>query len=523
MTFIFKKNPINAHILLISVLIFLVFISLLWSDSQSLIAHDEGLYARRAKLISDSGDWLSPFVSPHHKTVGSYWAIAISLKLFGISDWASRLPSIVAGYIATLLFYLTALRYFKPLNSLVASLSLMAMPIYFQSLRTAGPDMILIALIMAQVYFLTSAKDALRKIFGWKIFCFGLCLSLSFFVRSLAALIPLVSLFPLIFVLNYLRSKQFWIWAISGLFLGSLPLIFSLLSVFDDHGYSGLFSLISFASRKADVTEWNLFSSIPFYITRLVLFTFPAFAFLLPRMQSFRQIIFSVKARVLQTELNALTILFPLIYIVVLSFIGTKHYHYLMPLVPLLALNIARIDLIYKRSTFKFEAYFAGVMFVLYLLGACTLYFKRNELLDASFYAGFFAVILSSVLCFYAFYSRLLARRNISPFALIFAFLMAQYLTIFALSASGIIWSTNKELKLLAGSVNSECKSGAYLYGLSSKDVTVLRFYLDNSYVLQSLGSLSATSGKCLVSSKSLKKQVLRDLSGHEISNIYFR
>ena len=174
MPFILKKSPLNAHIFLISVLIFLVFVSLLWSDSQSLIAHDEGLYARRARLISDSGDWFSPFASPHHKTVGSYWAIAISLKLFGISDWASRLPSVVAGYIATLLFYLTALRYFKPLNSLVASLSLIAMPIYFQSMRTAGPDMILIALIMAQVYFLTSAKDASRRIFCWKIFCFGL-------------------------------------------------------------------------------------------------------------------------------------------------------------------------------------------------------------------------------------------------------------------------------------------------------------------------------------------------------------
>ena len=100
---------------------------------------------------------------------------------------------------------------------------------------------------------------------------------------------------------------------------------------------------------------------------------------------------------------------------------------------------------------------------------------------------------------------------------------MAQYLTIFALSASGIIWSTNKELKALAGSVNSECKSGAYLYGLSSKDVTVLRFYLDNSYVLQSLGSLPVTSGRCLVSSKSFKKQILRDLPSHEISSLYFR
>ena len=518
-----KKNTVNVHIFLISLLIFIVFISLLWPDAQSLIAHDEGLYARRAKLISDSGDWLSPFASPHHKTVGSYWAIAISLKIFGISDWASRLPSVVAGYIATLFFYFTSLRYFKPLNSLVASLSLITMPIYFQSLRTAGPDMILIALIMAQVYFLTSAKDASCKIFRWKIISFGACVTMSLFVRSLAGLIPLLSLIPLIFVLKYLRSIQFWVWAISGLFLGLIPLIFSLLSVFGDHGYSGLFSLVSFASRKADVNESNLFSSLPFYFTRLVLLTFPAFVFLLPRMQSFGKIIFSAKARALRMELNALTILFPLIYMIVLSFMGTKHYHYLLPLVPLLALNIARMDLIFKRSTFKLETSFAGVMFVLYMLGACALYFRREGLLDASFYAVFFAVVLSSVLCFYAFCYRVFSRRKISPFALIFAFLMAQYLTIFALSASGIIWSTNKELKALASSVNSECKSGVYLYGLPSKDETVLSFYLDNSYVLRSLDGLSPAHGRCLVSVESSKRQVLQDLTGHKISNFYFR
>ena len=127
--------------------------------------------------------------------------------------------------------------------------------------------MILIALIMAQVYFLTSAKDASRRVFRWKILGFGVCVAMSFFVRSLVALIPLVSLFPLILVLQYVRSIQFWTWAISGLFLGSIPLIFNLLSVFEDHGYSGLVSLVSFASRKADVTESNLFSSLPFYLS----------------------------------------------------------------------------------------------------------------------------------------------------------------------------------------------------------------------------------------------------------------
>ena len=162
-------------------------------------------------------------------------------------------------------------------------------------------------------------------------------------------------------------------------------------------------------------------------------------------------------------------------------------------------------------------------MFVLYLLGACALYFKRDEMLGASFYAGFFAVILSSILCFYVFCGRVFYWRNISPLALILALLMAQYLTIFSLSASGIIWSTNKELKGLAGSVNRECKSGAYIYGLPSKDITILRFYLDKSYVLESLGDLPTAPSSCLVSLKSSEKRILQDLSSHKKVNLYFR
>ncbi|MEC7739060.1 MAG: glycosyltransferase family 39 protein [Cyanobacteriota bacterium] len=523
MSFYLKKNALFGHIFLIIILISIVIISLFWSDSQSLIAHDEGLYARRAKLILDSGDWLSPFTSPHHKTVGSYWAIAASLKFFGISDWASRIPSTLAGLMATVLFYLIALRYFKPLNSLIGSLLLIVTPIYFQSLRTVGPDMVFITLIMAQIYFLTSAKPLSGSASYWKIFCFGVCISLAFFVRSIVALIPLVSLFPLIFVLQYMRKKEFWVWVVGGLLLGSIPLVNSLISVFGDHGYAGLASLISFASKKADMTEFNLLSSVPFYFTRLILFTFPAFVFLLPRIQSLRKVIYSAKSYSLQMELNALTVFFPLVYIIVLSFMGTRHYHYLLPLVPPLVLNTARIDLISKRSRFNFESNFAGVMCALYLLGACILCFKREGLLEASFYIGVSAAILSSALCFYAFYAKAFFWRKISPFAVVFAVLMAQYLTIFAFSASGIIWNTNKELKVLASSVNSECSFGTYLYGLSSKDMTILKFYLDDSLVLESLDSSSASPRRCLIYAKSAGKQISPNLRDRNFSKIYFR
>ena len=162
-------------------------------------------------------------------------------------------------------------------------------------------------------------------------------------------------------------------------------------------------------------------------------------------------------------------------------------------------------------------------MCVLYLLGACILYFKREGFLETSFYIGFFTVIFSSILCLYAFYSKVFSRLKVSPFALVLTILMAQYLTIFALSASGIIWNTNKELKALANSVNRECRSGTYLYGLSTKDETILRFYVDDSYVLESLSGLSASPRRCLVSEGSAKQQISKDLYNDKILKSYFR
>ena len=79
----------NSHIVLTLLLIitFILYTYGIWDDStQSLIAHDEGLYARRAKLIIDTGDWFTPFQEPHHKTIGSYWPIALTFKFFGVSE-----------------------------------------------------------------------------------------------------------------------------------------------------------------------------------------------------------------------------------------------------------------------------------------------------------------------------------------------------------------------------------------------------------------------------------------------------
>ena len=73
---------IRNKVLILSLLCFVLFYFLIDYSTQSFVAHDEGLYARRAKLIAYSNNWFSPpFASPHHKTLGSYWFIALSMRL----------------------------------------------------------------------------------------------------------------------------------------------------------------------------------------------------------------------------------------------------------------------------------------------------------------------------------------------------------------------------------------------------------------------------------------------------------
>ena len=125
-----------------AVLFFISLYFLIDFSSQSLVAHDEGLYARRARLIESSANWFSPpFISPHHKTVGSYWFIALSIRLFGNSELAVRLPSILSSFLCLITSYLIALKTTNSKSALISLFSLSSMPLWIQYSRYASPDL----------------------------------------------------------------------------------------------------------------------------------------------------------------------------------------------------------------------------------------------------------------------------------------------------------------------------------------------------------------------------------------------
>ena len=92
-------------IFLIAILLLVSLSSLFFIENHSLVAHDESLYANRAKLIIDTNNWFTPFEKAHHKTIGSYWLIALSFKIFGINEFSARLPSYIFSILSSFLIF----------------------------------------------------------------------------------------------------------------------------------------------------------------------------------------------------------------------------------------------------------------------------------------------------------------------------------------------------------------------------------------------------------------------------------
>ncbi|MEJ5251190.1 MAG: glycosyltransferase family 39 protein [Chthonomonadetes bacterium] len=74
---------------------------------------DEGLYATAARQMVESGDWLVPRVGTDaffDKPPLTYWAQALSMKVFGFTPLAARLPSALAGALTAWLIWQWAKR-----------------------------------------------------------------------------------------------------------------------------------------------------------------------------------------------------------------------------------------------------------------------------------------------------------------------------------------------------------------------------------------------------------------------------
>lgn len=107
---------------------------------------DEGRYASVSYEMLRSGDWIVPHFQGHlhvSKPPLLYWLVALSLKTFGVNEWAARLVPALSAFGTLLLVWSLALRWWGPARAFHAAAILLSIPLFFIIAHLTDPNMLL--------------------------------------------------------------------------------------------------------------------------------------------------------------------------------------------------------------------------------------------------------------------------------------------------------------------------------------------------------------------------------------------
>ncbi len=143
----------------------------------SLTSPDEGRNAYAALHMLKSGDWIAPYYNCHprfEKPPLLYWLMALSFKLFGVNEFAARLPSGLAALGTAIITYLIAKNFFNKKIALYSGLTFLLFIHNWVESRSATPEMLLVFFSTLGVYLFLTERFTL----GW------LALALAFLAKG---------------------------------------------------------------------------------------------------------------------------------------------------------------------------------------------------------------------------------------------------------------------------------------------------------------------------------------------------
>ena len=142
-----KETPLWLQLaIVVAVCAFLFFYGL---GSFGLVGADEPRYAQIAREMLARHDWVTPVLNGVpwiEKPILYYWGAMISFKIFGVSDWAARVPTAVMATAMVFVAYFF-MRRFRPGSQLDTALILASMAGILGFARAASTDMPLTAML----------------------------------------------------------------------------------------------------------------------------------------------------------------------------------------------------------------------------------------------------------------------------------------------------------------------------------------------------------------------------------------
>ncbi len=518
-----RINTLNINIILIILVSSISSFAGIWDDSsQSLTAHDESLYAGRAKLMLESNDFFTPFDNPHHKTVGSYWLIALSMKVLGYTEASARLPSSLASIICCVLVYKIGRQFLTSNASLCSAILLPTMPLWLQYSRYSSPDLIFICCILFSLYFLLKANSIYINYPNFSFILWhlsGFFISLSFIFRSFMIALPIIGLLPCLYHSYNKFGSKFIRSFVIGIIIGAIPSVVSISIAFDHYGIESIYRLLDFAHKKA--VGGQLLKGFKFYPLTVMILTYPASILVLFGFTS----IFNSKndARFLSIFIG-----YPAIVFSILIFISTNHIHYSLSLLPFISLLCGaiidyapKISIRYRRTSILIAITVTLISFVILIIATYSLIPISNlpHLIDNQELISRRIIIWgsTSLIISLTFLTSKIDILNFSKYILIISLIQISILA--SLYAEGYMGNPNNKFKAFLEQSNIHKivnTNQINLYRLPTKDQSLLKFYLPSYSINNSSIFSHLRSSYSIVPSN-----IINDLLNRYPNNVY--
>lgn len=128
---------------------------------------DEPKYTFAAVRMLETGDYFTPYFNCNlrlEKPIFTYWAIVLSYKIFGIYDWAARIPTIISMSLLLMAMFFIVKREFNSKIALISSLFFATnFQIYIYSKAVVPEPFLLVFNTLATFAFFFGIRDNSQK------------------------------------------------------------------------------------------------------------------------------------------------------------------------------------------------------------------------------------------------------------------------------------------------------------------------------------------------------------------------
>ncbi len=136
----------------------------------------------------------------------SIWAMALSVRMFGLNAWSILVPQALMGVASVGVLYATVRRWFSPAAALISGAVLALTPVAVLMFRFNNPDAMLVLLLTVAAY---ATVRALERAGTWWLVLAGSAVGFAFLTKMLQALlvVPALALVYLVAAPTPLRRR----------------------------------------------------------------------------------------------------------------------------------------------------------------------------------------------------------------------------------------------------------------------------------------------------------------------------